>query len=128
MTGSPNPLFRKEILKLLSAHSFAVLLFAVFVVFMGIKYAWTGSGSSLESLLEMAVYVSVLWGFITNWRRARAVRQLNAALSWQFFAGPRPDDPNELRVWWWTRQFLYALLAVGCSMGILVIVMILRDR
>ena len=127
MPALSHPALRKEVLRVLSAFFLvAGLLVALPIVFLGVKYTWPRSRFSLDSLFASFVYLCVLWGFVTNWLRTRAARNLNAMVSWGFIAGPRPADIDELRVWWWTRQSLYAFAGIICAMGAFALLVIVR--
>jgi heme/copper-type cytochrome/quinol oxidase subunit 2 len=126
MSRPPSDSFQSEKRKILSGYSFFFLLFMAFIVVLSVRFAWRGGKSILEGPLTIIPDFAFLWMAIVGWRYARAVRTLNAKFSWEFLFGPRPQDIDELRVWWWGRQFLWMWLTVALCMGIFVLVIWLR--
>jgi hypothetical protein len=104
-----------------------MLLCSFVIVFLFLKYSFGASDSTLESATVAGFCLLFLWVGVTNLRSIRAIRYLNAEVTWEFIGGPRPEDIDELRVWWWTRQAAYALIAMACYMLTLAIVGVLRD-
>jgi hypothetical protein len=103
-----------------------MLLCSFVIVFLFLKYSFGASDSTLESATVAGFCLLFLWVGVTNLRSIRAIRYLNAEVTWEFIGGPRPEDIDELRVWWWTRQAAYALIAMACYMLTLAIVGVLR--
>lgn len=54
------------------------------------------------------------WVYLALWKVHRGCRRLGWDRSHytQLLSGSRPDDPDELLIWWWTLQLLNAILAV----------------
>jgi hypothetical protein len=82
----------------------------------------------VEEIAELSVYCSVLWGFIATWGMIRSARRLGARIEIGFYFAPRPEDPDELRLWFWGRQFACAFLITAISMGGFVLIMWLRGE
>jgi hypothetical protein len=99
-----------------------MLLCSFIIVFLFLKYSFSTSDSTLEPAMVAAFCLLFLWVGVANLRSIRAIRYLNAEVTWEFIGGPRPADIDELRVWWWTRQAAYALIAMACYMLTLAIV------
>jgi hypothetical protein len=117
---------RKEKLRILAAIAVVPMLFAIVIAFLFIQsLRWDKSEWPL--LILVVAFVSIfVWANVAHLKTARAIRDLNAVITWEFVSGPRPEDPDELRVWWWRRQFIYAWLAMAVGMLVAVAVLLLR--
>ena len=119
--------FRKDVLKLLSGWAVFMLVCSFVIVFLFLKYSFSANDSTLESAMVAGFCLLFLWAGVANLRSIRAIRYLNAEVTWEFIGGPRPEDVDELRLWWWTRQAAYALIAMACYMLTLAIVGLFGD-
>jgi hypothetical protein len=56
------------------------------------------SASVIEEVIQLGVYVSVVWVFICVRGLDRSARDLGAPVPPTFYTGPRPEDADEQRV------------------------------
>jgi len=118
--------FRKEWLRIHAAWGVVAVVFSLAIAALFVwSMRWRG-GEWPVSLALLAFVATFVWANVARLKAGRAIRDLNAVITWKFIAGPRPEDPDELRVWLWQRQFICAWLAMAVGMLLFVIVMLLR--
>lgn len=120
--------FRKEWLKIHAAWAVVLLVFAIGIAALSIWSLRWRNGEWLASLGTIAFVACLVWGNFAMLKARRAARDLNAVITPRFYSGPRPEDPDELKVWWWGRQWIYAMIAMASGMLALVAIGFIENR
>lgn len=120
--------FRKERLKIHAAWGVVVLVFALAIAALFIWSLRWRNGEWIASLGTIAFVVCFVWGNFAALKARRAIRDLNAVITLQFFSAPRPEDPDELNIWWWGRQWFYAMIAMLVGMFTVVAIGFIENR
>ena len=110
---------------------FASVCGAILALVIVVFAVWSfrlGRAGLLEELLQLGVYGSVVWAFISTWGLNRSARELGARIPATFYTGPRPEDVDELRLWRWGRRFAAAFALIILFMATVALVMWFRNE
>lgn len=91
----------------------SMLLAFLIVIPATLWFAWTHRTTTTNSILTTLFCVAFAWLFISLWQCHRILRRLglDGEGRMRLFAGPRPDDFEELRAWHWGWHFVLAVIA-----------------
>lgn len=114
------------------ASGLAFLMAFLIIIPLTLHLAW-GNTSALAYTIVMTLFcLSFGWGNLSMLLMHRGTRKLGLRPSssslMSIISSPRPDDPDELYVWRWTRQFLFAFIAIFLCMVALPITSWLSGR
>lgn len=93
---------------------FSVLLGLLVVIPLTLWFAWKDHTTLINPFLVTLFCLSFGWGLLSMALLFRSLKKLglNGEERLRLFSGPRPDDPDELRVWQLGWHFMFAVLAV----------------
>jgi hypothetical protein len=100
-----------------ASSGLAILLAFLVVIPLTLWFTWIRHSTIGEPVVLTLFCVSFAWGNISMLKWQRSLRRLGQSSSTRLLLSPRPEDPDELLVWQWGRQFCYSFLAVLVSMS-----------
>jgi hypothetical protein len=104
--------------KLFTGYSWVLTLFAVLVIIPLTLWSMWRDSSPLIFKVAIAVFCFAWgWTMVSALQMFRVFREvgLTPMGRLKLLSGPRPDDPDELRVWKSSWRFIYAFLATILS-------------
>jgi hypothetical protein len=90
--------FRKELLRIGAAWGVVMLVFSLAIAALFVWSLRWRDGEWQVSLPLLAFVATFVWANLAWLKSSRAVRDLNAVITWHFLSGPRPEDPDESMV------------------------------
>ena len=99
-----------------ASTALSILLAFTLVIPLTIWFAWTRHSTISEPVVLTLFCLSFAWLGVSILQWQRSFRKLGQASSTRLLLGPRPEDPDELRVWQWGRHYRYSFLAVVLCM------------
>jgi hypothetical protein len=119
MERQPNGQFQRVTEALFRGWTVLVALTAfVIVIPVTLWFTWRRPSTFALQIADTLFCIAFAWGMVSTLRMLRGLRKLglNPSNRMRVLSGPRPDDPDELYVWNWAWQFLYAVIAVMLCM------------
>lgn len=110
---------QRVIEKVFVAYSWVVGLFGLLVIVpLMLWFVWRDSSALIFKMTETVFCLSWGWGVVSLLQMFRLWRDvgLTPRGRLQVLSGPRPDDPDELRVWKSAWRFMFAVIAGILSM------------
>lgn len=97
---------------------FVALVGILFITPLSLWFIWRDSSALLDNLAGTACCLSWVWTMVSLLQMFRVYREAGLTpLGWQqILSGPRPSDPDELRVWKSAWRFMFAFIATMLSM------------
>jgi hypothetical protein len=111
--------FQRIIEKQFAAYSWVVALFGFLVIIpLSLWFIWRDSSAFIYKMAETAVCLSWGWTMVSLLQMFRIFREVGLTPEGrlQLLSGPRPNDPDELRVWRSAWRFMFACIATILSM------------
>lgn len=95
-----------------------ILMAFLVVIPLTLWLAWARHSKTAESIVLTLFCLSFAWLNLSTLRLHRSPRKLGSSSpgGLAFGLGPRPEDPDEMRLWQCGIQFRYSFLAVALSM------------